>query len=214
MVLTALLCAACGGSERPAAIDLGDAPDDGMEGGHGMSTSTPARQCDVVRVEGDVVIEQEKDFTARYRVGESYTRTIMLFGGEAVEDENVLSNAYVFGLDKADAQMLAQRYPDFYLCSSEGGQEASSFIVPYDLVPATCEIQEQIVAALRQYKRNAANGGDRTSLRLEGAALQLESVIEDATGADATDQASGDFHLVTAVEQLSGQSVLEFGTSD
>jgi hypothetical protein len=210
----ALLCAACGGSEAPNVIDVSDAPDDGMEGMQGTGMRTPARTCDMVRVEGDVVVEQEQDFTARYRIGESYTRTLMLFGGESVEDVNVLSNAYIFGLDKADAQMLAQTYPDFYLCSSEGGRAASSYIVPYDLVPASCEIHEQIIAALRQYNRNAASGGDRTSLLLTGAELQLESVIEDATGVDATEQASGDFHLVTAVQQLSGQSVLEFGTGD
>ena len=89
-----------------------------------------------------------------------------------------------------------------------GGQEASKYIVPYDLVPANCEVYEQIVAALRQYDTNVTKGGDRTSLRFEGAPLELESVIADATGEDVTDQVSNqDFHLVTAVEQLTGQSV-------
>jgi hypothetical protein len=213
LTLSALMCGACGGGEAPAPLDLSESPDDEMVG-TGTRMNRPTRRCDMVQVEGDVVIEQEQDFTARYRMGAPYTKTVMLFGGESVEDENVLSNAYIFALDQADAQMLAQRYPDFYLCSSEGGQEASSYIIPLDLVPASCEVHEQILAALRQYHRNASSGGDRTSLRFEGAPLELESVIEDATGVDATEQASGDFHLVTSVEQLTGQTLLEFGTTE
>jgi hypothetical protein len=57
-------------------------------------------------------------------------------------------------------------------------------------------------------------GGDRTSLRFEGAPLELDSVIEDATGKNVTAQVSNqDFHLVTSVEQLTGQSVVSFGTT-
>jgi hypothetical protein len=174
----------------------------------------PGRACDLVEMDGAFVVEKERDFTARFRVGAPYTKTVMLFGGEPVEDDNVFSNAYIFGLDKVDALMLAEKYPDFYNCSSPGGQEASRYIVPYDLVPANCQIYEQIVAALRQYDTNVAKGGDRTSLRFEGAPLELESVIEDGTGKNVTAQVSNqDFHLVTAVEQLTGQSVVSFGTT-
>ena len=211
MALSACLWAACGGGESESFVAVSEAPDAGMTG---TGMDDPTRGCDRVRMDGEFVVEQEKDFTARFRVGEPYTRTVMLFGGERVEDENVLSNAQIFGLDKMDALMLAEKYPDFHLCSSPGGQEASKYIVRYDLVPATCQIYDQIVAALRTYHMNVSAGGDRTSLRLDGAPLQLESVIADATGEDVTDQASKqDFHLVTAVEQLTGESVLSFGSS-
>jgi hypothetical protein len=214
-MLCAWLCAGCS-SEPENFINAGGSPDAGMtDPGEGTDRADPPSSCDVVEIDGEFVVEREKDFTARFRRGEAYTKTVMLFGGEAVTEDNVLSNAYIFALDKEDARMLAERYPDFYLCSSPGGQEAARHIIPYDLVPATCDVYDQIVAALRQYNRNAASGGDRTSLRFEGAPLELESVIEDATGKDATAQVSDqDFQLVTAVEQLTGESVLSFGTSE
>ena len=217
LALCALLCTACGGGGGEAVVNVGDQPDAGMGGTDtvDMDEDDTPRGCDLVRMDGAFVVEQEKDFTARFRVGEPYTKTVMLFGGEPVEDENVLSNAYIFGLDKTDAMMLAERYPDFYLCSSPGGQEAAARIIPYDLVPASCEVYDQIIAALRQYNMNNASGGDRTSIRFDGAPLQLESVVADATGDDVTDQITDqDFHLVTAVEQLTGESVLSFGTTD
>jgi hypothetical protein len=219
LALCACLCTACGGGgDGEPAIGTGEARDAG--GGHhavasDMDMDAPDRGCDSVEVDGDLVVEHEQDFTARFRAGEPYTKTVMLFGGEATEDANVLGNAYIFGLDKMDALMLAERYPDFYLCSSPGGQEAAMHILPYDLVPATCEVYEQIIAALTTFNRNRDSGGDRTSIRFDGAPLQLESVTADATGEDLMDQVtSEDFQLVTAVEQLTGQSVLDFGTSE
>ena len=215
-----LLWTACGGGGEDTvrvskAHDAGMAGTGASEGTGAGSMVEPDRACDVVELDGELVLEHEKDYTARYRVGEPYEKTLMLFGGEQVEKPNALSNAYIFGLDKVDALMLAKTYPDFYLCSSPGGQEASKFIISYDLVPATCEVYEQLVAALRQYSKNLAAGGDRTSLRLEGAPLQLESVIADATGEDVTDQiADQNFQLVTGVEQLTGESVISFGSSN
>lgn len=213
VLLAAWLWTACGGEDQQV-VHVSKAPDAGMPDMGEGSMTEPARGCDRVEIDGDLVVEREKDFTATFRMGEPYTKTVMLFGGESVEADNALSNAYIFGLDKADAVMLAEKYADFYLCSSAGGMEASKYIVPYDLVPASCEVYEQIVAALRQYFMNVDAGGDRTSLRIEGAPLQLESVIDDASGIDVTDQVGDqDFQLVTAVEQLTGQSVLSFGSS-
>jgi len=213
LLLSALLWTGCG-DDGAQAVHVSKPADAGTAGAGGGSMLDPDHGCDRVELDGDFVLEHEQDYTARYRIGEPYTKTLMLFGGEQVEEANALSNAYIFGLDKVDALMLAQKYPDFYLCSSPGGMEASKYIVSYDLVPATCEVYDQLVAALRQYTKNLAAGGDRTSLRLDGAPLQLESVIADATGADVTDEISGqNFQLVTAVEQLTGESVISFGSS-
>jgi hypothetical protein len=171
--------------------------------------------CDMVEIDGDVAVEREQDFTATYRIGEPYTKTVLLFGGNSVTDPNVLSNAYVLGLDKADALEIAEEFPDFYLCSSPGGIAAANLIRPYDLVPASCEIYQQLVVALRQFNTNRESGGDRTSIRFDGAPLELESVIDDASGVDVTDQVHDQvFHLITSVEQLTGESVLSFGTSN
>ncbi|HET6334093.1 MAG TPA: hypothetical protein VFG30_12815 [Polyangiales bacterium] len=214
LILCALLGAACGGPSDGASVsvggghDAGDDPDD-------MAMDGPNPGCDMVELDGDFVVEHEKNFTARYRIGERSTKTIMLFGGEPVEDDDVLSNAYILGLDKEDALMLAELFPDFYLCSSPGGDAAADHIFPYDLVPANCEVYEKLVNALTRFRINRAAGGDRTSLRIEGAPLELVSVIDDASGVDVTDQVTEQhFHLVTEVEQLTGESVLEFGTTD
>ena len=215
LALCALLWGACGGGGEPGAVPLSKKPADTATDTDDPVMNERTSPCDQVQVDGELVIERERDFTARFTAGEPYTKTVMLFGGERVEAENVLSNAYIIGLDKQDALMLAKKYPDFANCSSPGGQEASSFIVAYDLVPATCEVYEQLTAALRQYQTNVARGGDRTSLRFEGTPLELESVIDDGSGKDVRDQISGqDFHLVTAVEQLTGESVISFGTSE
>lgn len=209
--LSALVLAACGGADT-GYVNVDKGRDDAGVGEDDDGLS--AAGCDVVQLDGDLVVEHETEFTATYRIGAPYTRTIMIFGGEPVDSDNVLSNAYIIGLDKEDAQMLAVKYPDFYLCSSPGGMEASQHIVPYDLVPADCDVYSQLVEALRVFHIHDRAGGDRTSLRIEGAPLTLESVIEDATGADVTEQVHDqDFHLVYAVEQLTGESVLAFGTS-
>jgi len=68
------------------------------------------------------------------------------------------------------------------------------------------------VSALADLARAAASGTDRVSLVFDGAELTLESVIFDATGGDATDQLQDlNFHLVTKVEQITGESLLDFG---
>lgn len=175
----------------------------------------PAPDCDLVQTMDDVVLLQVDQVTARFVPGAPFTRTVMLFGGEPVEVDNAISQAYIIGLEKSDALMLAAKYDDFYLCNSPGGIEAQQYILDYDLVPATCQVRDKLVTALTQFHRNNAAGGDRVSLRLEGQALRLESVTVDATGEDLTHQLSNlDYHLVTGVEQLTGQSVLSFGTSE
>jgi hypothetical protein len=210
-----LVWAACGGGESEG-YSVHKEPPGAMAGtGSATSTTHPDRGCDQVEMDGEYVVEHETDFTARFQVGDRYTKTVMLFGGAPVEDENVLSNAYIFGLDKQDALMLAKKYPDFSNCRSPGGQEASKYIISYDLVPATCDVYDRITAALRQYDANVANSGDRTSLRFDGAPLRLESVTADATGEDVTAQVTDkNFQLVTAVEQLTGESVVSFGTTE
>jgi hypothetical protein len=209
-VLTiALLLTGCA-DDKAVFVGVGDEPDAST-----MEMNEPAPGCDMVQVDGEMAIELEQDFTARFAIGEPYEKTLMLFGGEEVEEENTFSNAYIFGLDKEDAVRLAEMYPDFYLCSSPGGMAASMYIVPYDLVPASCEVYDALTRALRVFRRNAATGGDRTSLRIEGAPLELISVTANATGEDVTAEvAEQDFHLVTEVEQLTGESVLSFGTEN
>src|SRR5690349_8946523 len=134
-------CCACGG-ESGDGVSVGAAPDGAVSEGDASRMDEDvdplAVGCDVVEVDGSMVVERERDFTATFHVGEPYTKTVMLFGGERLEEENLIGNAYILGLDKEDAQMLAQEYPDFYLCSSAGGMAAADHILPYDLVPASC----------------------------------------------------------------------------
>lgn len=210
LALCMLLCAACGANH--ASVSVGADQDASVNDG-GAATA-PGHGCDMVEVNGSDVVEKEKDFTAHYRAGAAYVKTVMLFGGERVEEDNKLSNAYIFALDQADAQMLAVKYPDFYLCTSPGGKEAAKYIIPYDLVPATCDVYKQLVAAFDTFHKNDRAGGDRTSLRLHGAPLTLETVTANATGQDVKSQVtSQNFQLVTAVEQLTGESLLKFGTT-
>lgn len=210
--LCAWLCAGCG-SDQDRVLVLPEGPDAGQHDA-GTKPAQPS-YCVDVEVNGDEVIEHLEDFTARFELGDPYNRTVMLFGGMSTAKPNTPTRAYIFGLDKVDAQRMAEKYPDFYLCSSPGGQEAASYIHVYDIVPATCKVHQQLVAAFSVYAKNVAVGGDRTSLRLEGAPLTVKAVTANATGQDVSDQVSTQtFHLITGVQQLSGQSVLSFGTDD
>jgi len=217
LVVLALLplWAGCGGASGDPVVSVGGGRDAGDMDPMEMVEDEPDPGCDEVSVSGQFVVEHEAHFTARYHIGEPYTKTVMIFGGEPVEAEDTLSNAYIMGLDKMDALALAEEFPDFYLCSSPGGDAAAALIKAYDLVPASCEVYDKLVVALRQFRINREAGGDRTSLRFDGAPLELESVIDDASGSDVTDQVMDQhFHLITSVEQLTGESVLSFGTTE
>lgn len=213
LTLWAALVAACSGGERDTvAIPAG--PDSGQVD-YGNAPDASASGCIEVDTQGNEVVEHLPDFTARFQRGEAYDRTVMLFGGMQVAQTNAPRRAYIYGLDKVDAQRMAMKYPDFYLCSSPGGQEAATYIEVYDIVPASCKVYQQLVTALRVYNANVSRGGDRTSLRLEGAPLSVTSVTGNASGQDVSAQVSGQhFHLITAVQQLTGESVLDFGTKD
>jgi hypothetical protein len=215
-VLFAGLGAACSGSTTSnTRVVVPEAPDAGEQQPPTAAEPKPTTSgCVDVALTGDTVVEQLQDFTAEFQAGEAYDRTVMLFGGATVAQPNTPSRAYIYALDKVDAQRMAQKYPDFYLCSSPGGQEAATYIQVYDLVPANCEIHDKLATALKHFARNAARGGDRTSLRLRGAPLTVTSVTSDANGQDVSDQVSDQrFHLITEVQELTGQSLLGFGTT-
>jgi hypothetical protein len=169
--------------------------------------------CDNVTIDGDEVTVHEEDVTAHFTmVGEIHNSTVMIFGGDKVEFDNAVSNMALKALDQTDALVLAEKYEDFYLCSSPGGIEAQNYIVQYDLVPASCDVYNQLVAALRDFARNSQAGGDRVSLSFEGVELTLDSAAFDSSGMDVTDQLEDlNFHLVTKVEQITGESLIEFG---
>lgn len=208
------LCAACSASDEGGVVTVPPAADGGEPDATTDDPTLP-RGCVEVEVDGEQVVEYLEDFTARFELGDPYNRTLMMFGGMAVQKANTPTRAYIFGLDKVDAQRMAKLYPDFYLCSSVGGQEAATYIEVYDIVPATCKVHQQLVAAFRVYAKNAAEGGDRTSLRLEGSPLTIKSITQNTTGQDVSDQVSDQkFHLITGVQQLTGQSLLGFGTTE
>jgi len=214
LAFCAWLCA-CSASREDKTVVVPDVPDAGEPDAATPDQPALPSGCVDVEIQGDQVVEHLEDFTARFELGTPYNRTVMLFGGMPVPKANTPTRAYIFGLDKVDAVMMAEKYPDFYLCSSVGGQEAATYIQVYDIIPATCKVYQQLVAALRVYAKNAAAGGDRTSLRLEGSPLTVKSVTADATGEDVSDQVADQrFHLITGVQQLTGESLLRFGTTD
>lgn len=214
-ILCACLCAACAEDRDPHdLVDVPTVPDAGEPAAMKPDASMSPTGCVDVDIDGDTAVEHLPNFTARFQVGAAYDRTLMLFGGAPVDQANAPSRAYIFGLDKVDAERIAQKYSDFYLCSSIGGQEAAAYIQVYDLIPANCQVYQQLVAALRTFAANDSTGGDRTSVRLEGAPLTVTSVTADASGEDVSDQvADNRFQLITSVKQLTGESLFKFGTT-
>lgn len=207
MVSAALF--ACSSPHREPKVFVSDV-DAGVDDDQGGAE--PVLDCNNVTIDDDQVIVREEDVTARFKVGALGEHTVMLFGGEAVTFDNAVSNVGLIALDQSDALMLAEKYDDFYLCSSPGGIEAQNFIIQFDLVPASCLVYNQLVRALADFARNNQAGGDRVSLSFEGAPLTLESVAFDEGGMDVTDQFEQlNFYLITKVEQITGQSLIEFG---
>jgi hypothetical protein len=199
----------CSPISKEPTHEVGERDAGGREDG---GAETPGVDCDNVTIDGDEVSVQEEDVTARFRMGALGTSTVMMFGGEPVKFENAVSNMGLVALDQSDAVVLAQKYDDFYLCSSPGGIEAQNYIVQFDLVPASCRVYDQLLRALADFARNSSVGGDRVSLSFKGAKLELQSVTFDNGGMDVTDQfADLNFHLVTEVEQITGESLIEFG---
>lgn len=203
------LLGACSSGPEPTVQLSADA---GPDQGDGGTDAGPNTDCDNVTIVGDQVTVHEETVTARLTMGELKTNTVMMFGGDTVDFDDAVSNVALKALDQTDAVMLAQTYPDFYLCSSPGGLAAQNYIVQFDLVPASCQVYDQLVSALADLKRAAASGTDRVSLKFDGAPLTLDSVTFDASGLDATDQLQDlNFYLVTKVEQITGESLLDFG---
>ncbi|MDH5676217.1 MAG: hypothetical protein OEZ06_29120 [Myxococcales bacterium] len=204
------------GPTAPAPVG-GEAVDTGGAAGTATAPSPAGSSvCNVVEIDGSQVIVREDNVVATFTKSDSIDSIVMLFGGMAVDFDDAVSTVSIMGLDQADALEAAMIYPDFYLCSSVGGddQAIEAKIHQMDFVPASCQVHEAIVAALSQFRVNAGSGGDRTSLRLQGAMLQLDSAIVNGSGEDVTAHFAGlNFQLVTDVDQLTGQSVLEFGTA-
>ncbi|MDH5676314.1 MAG: hypothetical protein OEZ06_29610 [Myxococcales bacterium] len=208
---------ACRNESPPSSADGGEPM--GTKGGADeapLKPPAPTDICNEVVINDMQVIVREESVVAKLSQSAPFANVVMLFGGEEMKHNDAVRTVAILGLDQTDAIEAAKTYPDFDLCSSAGAEDEAiqAKLKQIDFVPATCEIHEAIVAALEVFETNRDTMGDRTSLRLEGAMLQLQSASVQDTDEDVTNRYTGlELLLVTDVEQLTGKSVIELGTS-
>ena len=152
-------------------------------------------------ISGDEVLLATAQLDARFSQTGPFHETYMLFGGLHLDHPNAVSSVSFAGLDVGDVQRIAARYPDFYMCKSQGAPLAQRSIVELDLVPADGGTLETLKSALDEFSDNLSSGGDRVCVSLDGKRLNLESVKVREAGESVTRHyAKNHFYLVTSAE--------------
>lgn len=152
-----------------------------------------------------------EDLEVHFRRVEPWSATYMIFGGLAIDQKNAVNKVTLMGLHLDDARRIHAEYPDFHRCSSPGARSAQSRTVQLNLVPSDAETLDELRAALDDHEASLKSGGDRVCVRVEGAALELESVRLRADGTEITSQTplgQLEFFLVTAARRVDSASAL------
>lgn len=151
------------------------------------------------------------DLEVRFRRTEQWSETYMIFGGLSIDHKNSINNVTLVGLNLDDARRIHSQHPDFHRCSSPGARSAQSMTEQLNLVPSDAGVLEELRAAFADHEASLQNGGERVCVRVEGAALELESVRLRADGTDITSQTPFnriDYYLVTFAERVDSATAL------
>lgn len=156
-----------------------------------------------VTINGSEVLLKTAHLDARFSQKRSFNGTYMLFGGGQLDHPDAVSNVSLAGLHVEDVKRIAARYPDFYMCRSEGAPLAKEAVVDLDLIPADGKTRKTLGSALDQFNENIQNGGDRVCVSIRGHELDLESVeIREASEAITEHYRGNHFFLVTSASMV------------
>ncbi len=159
-----------------------------------------------VTIDGSEVLLKTAHLDAHFTQKRSLNGTYMLFGGGQLDHQDAVSNVTLAGLHVDDVKRIAARYPDFYMCRSEGASLAKEAVVDLDLIPADGKTRKTLGSALDQFNENIRNGGDRVCVSIQGHELDLESVeIREANEAITEHYRGNHFFLVTSASMVDCQ---------
>lgn len=167
------------------------------------------------RMEGREVVREVDRVTARFTKVGSLDESYMLFGGDAAQRSNQINHATVAGLATHHARFIAERYPDFHMCSSPGASQAKRLIEPMSIVATNRAAVSELQRALELFEERLQSGGERTCVHVVGAPMTLDSVHldlgetrEDITGEFAAMAEQAAFVLAESVEIEDCQTLL------
>jgi hypothetical protein len=146
-----------------------------------------------VRLENGYVIVATKDLEARFSRGAPVSTSYMVFGGLNDRHPNALQDAHLATLEMRHAQLIHATYPDFHRCSSPGAAQAKRYVEDFSVIGAGGSEARALRRVVDLHGERVASGGERTCVSLEGAELQLESVVLRADGRDVTQEVAGAF---------------------
>lgn len=164
-------------------------------------------------LDGSQLVVQTEDLEARFdRVG-TFDESYMLFGGSDGEMKNSFGNVFVSGLAVRHAALIAQRYPDFYMCKSPGAAQAQRLVEDMAWIASDGSTRGTLRKALALYQKSLRSGGEQTCLAVSGERLMLGSVKHRDQGFDLTHEVGSglrgtDFYLVTEAELAHCKSLL------
>ena len=167
------------------------------------------------KVEGHRVLRSADRIEARFTKLESLEESYMLFGGDATQRPNQISHASFAGLPTYQARAIASQYPDFYMCKSPGAKPAQERTEAMSMVATNRGAVRALQQALELFDERLRAGGERTCVRVNGAALSLDSVhfdtgeqLEDVTAKFQQMASQSRFVLAESVELEDCQTLL------
>lgn len=167
-----------------------------------------------VEIAKDEVTVNAGQLQAKFELGKPLDKTVMLFGGAYLEQENAVFPVTMAVLSDKAAKSIYERHPDFLKCSSPGAAEAQPMVVQYNLIPRDGNTASELKNALDTFDSNLKSGGERVCLRLKGNKIKLKSVKVPSQDEDLTSQfgaqtGSASAYLVESADTVPAQDVLE-----
>jgi hypothetical protein len=164
--------------------------------------------------EGREVVVHARDLEVRFYPVGRFSDAYMLFGGSATEQQGYYANVVVSGLAERHASLIAQRHPDFHLCSSPGAASAKRLIEDLALIGADGAARRTLLRAVDLYQERLHEGGERTCISFSGERLALSSARVPKVGIEFTQEiekgnSDVDFYLVKQVEIADCKSLIQ-----
>lgn len=151
------------------------------------------------RVDGETVQVETEDLEFRFARSIPVQDAYMIFGGNNAQMRNSTTHATVAALRIDDARLIAERYPDFHMCKSQGAATAQRLIETVGFVGAGSAVRSTVRKVVDLHDERIQSGGERTCIQVSGARLSLDSVKVKENGEDITAQVRGPLAGTTLV---------------
>jgi hypothetical protein len=107
----------------------------------------------------------------------------MMFGGAYISTKNFVNSISISVLPLPVVRDIYEKYPDFYLCKSEGAGLAQARIEHFNIVPADKSVLKALKRVVGTHEKNFAKGAERVCVALQGSVLTPQaSIFPDKSG--------------------------------